>query len=55
MRWVVGLTVLVIAALVVDEFQYKGRYRQEVARRAQYEGQKLSYEIRRHVDHLFGR
>jgi hypothetical protein len=55
MRWVVGLSVLVIAALVVDEFQYKGRYRQDVVREAQYEGQKLSYEIRRYVDPFFGR
>jgi hypothetical protein len=55
MRWLVGLTALVITVLFVDELQYKGRYRQEVVRQAQYEGQKFSYEMRRYVDLLFVR
>ena len=47
MRILQFLSLCAVVLFLVDMFFYKGRYRNEMWRDMQYEGQKLNYEIRR--------
>jgi hypothetical protein len=49
MRILLFLLVCAAALFLGDMFFYKSRYRNEIWRDMQYEGQKINYEIRRWI------
>jgi len=49
MRILSFLFLCAVVLFLIDMFFYKGRYRNEMWRDMQYEGQKINYEMRRWI------